>query len=273
MSPAVSQSSLCSWAHISLGLAQLLRVAGSWAGCRGVSWVCVQDLGEAGWKNQQQMLGKAKPRPSSHSPAPWAAVEPACCCLCAKFPNVMYWYCPWYWYCLTFHVDLSRGSSPASVSLTQVDHSWFFFSLVPLKASNPILHSVFPGVSQHFADLFPAPQSTPKHPASTTAEFESGCNPFSSRWGVGMQGSWSGVLEMLPVQACGGRGCQLAQKADLLNREFIKWTRGSFPDVWPSQGWGLPPLGVAGHTLRFFDCCLTCFFFLNMCFGEIPAWS
>lgn len=49
----------------------------------------------------------------------------------------------------------------------------FFFSLVPLEPSNPILHSVFPRADQHFADLFPAPQSTPEHPASITAEFES----------------------------------------------------------------------------------------------------
>ncbi|XP_037253883.1 protein FAM207A-like isoform X1 [Falco rusticolus] len=43
---------------------------------------------------------------------------------------------------------------------------------VPLQTSNTILHSAFPGAGQHLPDLFPAPQTTPEHPASITAESE-----------------------------------------------------------------------------------------------------
>ena len=46
----------------------------------------------------------------------------------------------------------------------------FFFSLVPLETSNPILHSVFPGAGQHLPDLFSASQTTPEHPACITAQ-------------------------------------------------------------------------------------------------------
>lgn len=55
----------------------------------------------------------------------------------------------------------------------------------------------------------------------------------------------------MPVQAGGGRGCQFARKADLLNGEIIKLNQSSFPDVWPSQGLGLPTLGVAEYTQAF----------------------